>query len=194
MRWFTRRLPAVTAIINHMELLINLKLCRKGLHQYAPNGKGCAECHKNIKKKWRKNNKEKLKKHNQKYYEENKETLCNMNKKWKEEHNEQHRATCTAWHKNNPGRSRALYAKQRAAKKQAIAPWANMNEIKKIYEQSVELTKKTGNLHHVDHIYPLQNKYMCGLHVETNLQILTAHENMAKGNRVWPGQLDCQKK
>jgi hypothetical protein len=34
---------------------------------------------------------------------------------------------------------------------------------------------------------------MCGLHVENNLQIITGSENTRKGNRVWPGQLDCQK-
>lgn len=74
-----------------------------------------------------------------------------------------------------------------------MPPWADEKAIKSIYEKCDKLTRNTGIKHEVDHIYPLQSKYMCGLHVETNLQILTKEENRAKGNRTWPGQLDCQK-
>ncbi len=83
--------------------------------------------------------------------------------------------------------------KRKAAKISAVASWADHQKIKELYQKAVELTKETGIKHHVDHIYPLQSKYLCGLHVETNLQILTAEENIKKGNRNWPGQLDCQK-
>jgi 5-methylcytosine-specific restriction endonuclease McrA len=68
-----------------------------------------------------------------------------------------------------------------------------MEKIRELYKKADALTASTGVMHHVDHICPLQSDYMCGLHVETNLQILTAEENIRKSNRTWPGQLDCQK-
>ena len=49
--------------------------------------------------------------------------------------------------------------------------WANFEEIQKIYNNCPKG-------YHVDHIVPLQNNKVCGLHVENNLQYLTATENM----------------
>jgi 5-methylcytosine-specific restriction endonuclease McrA len=97
------------------------------------------------------------------------------------------------WGQANSRYCERINAKRRAAKKNALTPWANVNAIKNFYTEARRLTKLTGVKHHVDHIYPLQSEYMCGLHVETNLQILTEKENVAKGNRTWPGQLECQK-
>ena len=63
--------------------------------------------------------------------------------------------------------------------------WADVAAIHSIYRECERLTRETGVLHHVDHIVPLQGRRVSGLHVEANLQILTAAENTAKGNR-WP--------
>lgn len=72
----------------------------------------------------------------------------------------------------------AYYSSLRRARElQATPPWANLNKIKEIYNNCPEG-------YHVDHIYPLNGKNICGLHVENNLQYLSAKENMQKGNRV----------
>ena len=52
------------------------------------------------------------------------------------------------------------------------------------YEEARRLTEETGIVHHVDHIIPINHPLICGLHVETNLQVLPAAENSRKGNRL----------
>jgi len=67
-----------------------------------------------------------------------------------------------------------------------IPEWANRAAIKKIYKQAKALTETTGVVYHVDHIIPINSPLVCGLHVEDNLQILTAEENMKKRNHLLP--------
>jgi len=90
---------------------------------------------------------------------------------------EANREKIQAYHKANRKKSRAQTAKRRAAKLQATPAWADLKKIEEIY-----LNCPPG--HHIDHIFPLISPIMCGLHVESNLQILPAKENISKGNRV----------
>lgn len=78
---------------------------------------------------------------------------------------------------NNRNLLNAHEAKRRATKLKATPKFANLQKIKEIY-----LNCPKG--FHVDHIIPLKNKLVCGLHVEWNLQYLPAKENLSKSNRI----------
>lgn len=66
---------------------------------------------------------------------------------------------------------------------QATPPWVELKELAKFYELRDKMFLKTGIEHHVDHIIPIKGKIVCGLNVPWNLQVLTAKENLRKGNR-----------
>lgn len=74
-------------------------------------------------------------------------------------------------------------AKRRAARLQRTPPWVNFDAIRAVYTEAHRLTSETGIPHHVDHEIPLQGEFVSGLHVHTNLQILTGSENSRKRNR-----------
>lgn len=102
---------------------------------------------------------------------------------YRENNPEKRKLICKTWKENNRHKHTATEAKRRAIKKCAIPPWADLNKIKEIYKLAKELEKQDGIKRHVDHIIPLQNNLVCGLHIETNLQILTESENCKKSNK-----------
>ena len=73
-------------------------------------------------------------------------------------------------------------AKRRASLLRAMPVWADKAAIQAKYEQAQRLTLETGIEHHVDHIIPLSNKSVSGLHVENNLRVVTAVLNLKKRN------------
>ena len=63
--------------------------------------------------------------------------------------------------------------------------WASSSDkkvIKCYYDLSVRLTKCLGIEFQVDHIIPLQGELVSGLHIPSNLQVLTRSANLRKSN------------
>ena len=118
------------------------------------------------------------------WYRNNRERRADYWRKWYEDNKEDRAASYARWAKQNPHIINALIAKRTARKLHATPAWANQEAIQAIYAEAARLTRETGIPHEVDHIYPLQSDIVCGLHCETNLQILTKTENLRKGNRV----------
>ena len=90
------------------------------------------------------------------------------------------------WRATHKGEKNANTAKRFAALMKRIPKYANLEKIKEIYKEAERLTKSTGIQYQVDHIIPLQGKTVSGFHHENNLRIITAQENMSKGNRFTP--------
>ena len=94
----------------------------------------------------------------------------------------------------NAGMIKAACARYRAAKLERTVAWANLDKIREVYNdcEEVNLAARTAGCPSnekfvVDHEIPLQGKLVSGLHVEANLQIITALENSSKGNKFTPG-------
>ena len=103
-------------------------------------------------------------------------------KAYRAAHPERERSRHKAYRAANPDKVAADHVRRRAAERQAQPAWADQCAIAQIYKEAARLTRQTGIVHHVDHVYPLAGRTVSGLHVEVNLQILTATENLRKGN------------
>lgn len=130
----------------------------------------CKECSKAAKRKWAKTNREHLRNYENNYRSDNEE-YKSYQKAYMKKHQQDNKAY---WNDKN--------AKHRADKLQQTPSWANLDKIKGTYELAQYLTETYGRAIHVDHIIPLQGKNVSGLHVEDNLQLLFAKDNLQKSN------------
>lgn len=76
----------------------------------------------------------------------------------------------------------AYVVERRKKRDKSLPPWADRKAIRDMYLKARALTVSTGIKHEVDHIIPSNHPLVCGLHVESNLQILTEEENIKKSN------------
>jgi hypothetical protein len=130
-----------------------------------------ADRHKEMTRAWREANADHVRAKRSENHHDNKERELSRNRQWK---------------RNNRHMVRAYDSRRRVAEGRATPSWASQEKILEFYFAADFLGMVTGDWYHVDHIVPLQSKVVCGLHCETNLQVLPALENFSKGNRHWP--------
>lgn len=122
-----------------------------------------------------------------KYYEKNKDVVSTYRKKWVKDNKERKAANDKSWRQRNLAKTNAYSATRHAAKMQSTPSWLSAIEqaqIQEMYDVALAKTMQTGIKHHVDHIHPLQGDGFNGLHVPWNLRVITAVENLSKGNRL----------
>lgn len=157
----------------------NTCLVIKPLHFYGPHKltkdrlRGeCKECHKKATKNYRKKNKEKVNLYNKMYAKLHPDRIKKYVKKHKE---------------TNPGVVALTSRTHQAQRACRVPKWLTKfqkQHIKMFYEAAALLSLELGIELQVDHIIPLKGKTMSGLHVPTNLQVVTKAYNLSKGNRV----------
>lgn len=84
-----------------------------------------------------------------------------------------------------PGSFRANNPRD-AALARAYCDWSDIDEVVRIHVAAAVMSELTGEKYVVDHVVPLNNPLVCGLHTHTNLQAVLKGENQRKSNWVWP--------
>lgn len=117
------------------------------------------------------------------YSLKNVEKLRASGRAWKKANKDKVSSYVRAWQKANPAHYAAVKGHGGAVERSPIGNACvpdgfDITTTVQIYAERIRLTKETGVVHHVDHIIPLAAG---GLHEASNLQVLTAEENTAKG-------------
>jgi hypothetical protein len=142
------------------------------------------EAYREGRKNHRLKNKEKNSTAYRKWYVKNRDRQIKRIRSYKEENKTVLAEKRHQKHRDHPEYARYARALRRAKIRRAMPSWADPEKIKAIYAEAARLTSETGIEYHVDHIYPLTSDWVCGLHVETNLQILPGKVNQMKSNKL----------
>lgn len=147
--------------------------------------------------KWTAKNPEKIKQYVEKYAAKKAIT----NKIWNQQNREKCNQYAKNWHANNKAKSNvaskdwrkrnrdvmnALKMARHADILKRTPKWLSSDEkwmMKQAYEIAKVRTEMTGLAWHVDHVLPLRGKFVSGLHVPSNLQVIPAIDNLKKSNQ-----------
>ena len=130
---------------------------------------------------------DKLKAAKKRHYEKHKEQILEKMQVHRDANKTEKRAYFKKYKANNAHKVSAWNAKRRAAKLHRTPVWLTDDDywmLEQAYELAQMRTKLFGFSWQVDHIIPLQGRFVSGLHVPTNVQVIPGLENARKGNRV----------
>jgi 5-methylcytosine-specific restriction endonuclease McrA len=120
----------------------------------------------------------------QRYYEANKEAVIAAAQarphEAKNAYKKRHKSA-------NPDYYRSLVNFRRRRFRDATPKWLTAEDkmaIRMHYRLAIELSRRLGVPHAVDHIVPLQGENVCGLHVPWNMEVITQEKNLKKSNKL----------
>lgn len=102
------------------------------------------------------------------YHEKNRDKRLAYMREYGKKHREKIAAKCTA---------------RNSKMRRAMPKWAGKAAIRAVYAEAKVRSITEGIPYHVDHIIPLCGKIVSGLHVETNLRVIAATDNLRKRNK-----------
>jgi hypothetical protein len=167
------------------------KPCTRG-HVALRKTKGaCVQC---IKEDWAKDNErrktlpksEAAREAGKRYYERNREVVIARANARPIEDKRHYKKN---WEEKNPELRKTYVSLRKRRHRNATPPWLTKEQklvIRNLYLSAMTLTKATGERYVVDHIVPLSNSDVCGLHVPWNLRVITQEENLKKSNKHTP--------
>lgn len=139
--------------------------------------------------RWREKNPEKWAEQNKRYAQKYPEKEVAKTQRWVATNPEKAAIVAKSTRVKNAGRVQANKAKYRAAKSNRSPSWTtevDKFELQCIYTYRAAL-QKIGLKYEVDHIIPLLGKYVSGLHLPENLQVVPTLQNRLKSNKFEVG-------
>lgn len=81
---------------------------------------------------------------------------------------------------------------RRATERRATPPWCDRTHVRDFYRLARIYTVALGERYSAEHLVPLLNPFVCGLHVPANMSVTLLADNIRKHNNHWPDMPEVQ--